>query len=284
MTNPLGIYEKALPKDLSWPDRFRAVADAGFDFMELSVDESPERLARLSWSLAERLDFCQAARQSGIRVPTMCLSGHRRFPLGSSDPAIRKESLRIMEAAIQFAADTGIRVIQLAGYDIYYGKASPESREHYVQGMQTALEMAARYQVMLSLEIMDTTFLNSISKYLLLKDRLPSPWFTVYPDLGNLSAWGNDLDHELAIGIDHIVGVHIKETRSVGPDFAGAFREIPFGEGDVDFVHCFSILNRLGYAGPFLIEMWTGKMPEPLAEIAKAKAWIEGRLRQGGFS
>jgi hexulose-6-phosphate isomerase len=284
MTNPLGIYEKALPKDLSWKDRFRAVADAGFDFMELSVDESPERLARLSWTLAERLDFSRAAVNAGIRVPTMCLSGHRKFPLGSADPAVRAESLRIMESAILFAADTGIRVIQLAGYDVYYEKASAESRERYMEGMETSLEMAARYQVMLSLEIMDTTFLNSISKYLLLKERLPSPWFSVYPDLGNLSAWGNDLDHELAIGINHIVGVHIKETRSVGPDFAGAFREIPFGEGNVDFVRSFSILNRLGYAGPFLIEMWTEKLPDPLAEIARAKIWIEERLRLGGFS
>ena len=104
MTNPLGIYEKALPKDLSWKDRFRAVADAGFDFMELSVDESPERLARLSWTLAERLDFSRAAVNAGIRVPTMCLSGHRKFPLGSADPAVRAESLRIMESAILFAA------------------------------------------------------------------------------------------------------------------------------------------------------------------------------------
>ncbi|MFZ4616985.1 MAG: L-ribulose-5-phosphate 3-epimerase [Rectinemataceae bacterium] len=284
MTNPLGIYEKALPKDLSWKDRFSAVADAGFDFMELSIDESPQRLARLSWTLAERLDFSRAARQAGIHVPTMCLSGHRKFPLGSADPAVRSESLRIMEAAILFAADTGIRVIQLAGYDVYYEKASAESRERYILGMQTALEMAARNQVMLALEIMDTTFLNSISKYLVLKERLPSPWFTVYPDLGNLSAWGNDLDRELAIGIDHIVGVHIKETRSVGPDFAGAFREIPFGEGNVDFIQSFSILSRLGYAGPFLIEMWTEKLTDPLAEIAKAKVWIEERLRLGGFS
>ena len=49
--------------------------------------------------------------------------------------------------------------------------------------MQRALEVAARHQVMLALEIMDTTFLNSITKYLALKKQLPSPWFCVYPDL-----------------------------------------------------------------------------------------------------
>lgn len=284
VTNPVGIYEKALPKSLGWEERFRAVAEAGFDFMELSIDESAERLDRLSWTLEERLDWSRSARRAGITVPSMCLSGHRKFPLGSADPAIRAESLRIMERAIDFAADTGIRVIQLAGYDVYYEPPTAESRERYLAGMERALAMAARRQVTLALEIMDTTFLNSISKFLLLKEKLPSPWFGVYPDLGNLSAWGNDVERELSLGIDHIVGIHVKETKAVAPDFPGAFRDVPFGEGDVDFVRCFSTLRRLRYEGPFLVEMWTEKAADPLAEVALARAWVLERLAQGGFA
>jgi len=284
VNNPLGIYEKALPRNLGWEDRFRLAADAGFDFVEISIDETPERLERLSWKLPERLAFGQEARLAGITVPSMCLSGHRKFPFGSADPAIRAESMRIMEAAIHFAVDTGIRVIQLAGYDVYYEPSTQESRRLYLAGMRAALELAARHQVMLALEIMDTTFLNSITKYRLLKEQLPSPWLAVYPDIGNLSAWGNDMEHELSNGIDQIVGLHIKETRSVLPGTTGTFRDVPFGDGNVDFVHSFSILKRLGYAGPFLIEMWTEKAPDPMAEIAQAKAWVCERLRQGGFA
>jgi L-ribulose-5-phosphate 3-epimerase len=114
-------------------------------------------------------------------------------------------------------ADTGIRVIQLAGYDVYYEPTTADSRRRYLDGMQRALEVAAQHQVMLALEIMDTTFLNSITKYLALKQQLPSPWFTVYPDLGNLTAWGNDVAAELTAGIHHIVGVHVKESKPVGP-------------------------------------------------------------------
>jgi hexulose-6-phosphate isomerase len=149
--------------------------------------------------------------------------------------------------------------------------------------MERALEVAARHQVMLGLEIMDTSFQNSITKYLQLKQRLPSPWFKVYPDIGNLTAWGNDMTHELTIGIDHIVGVHVKETKPVAPDFPGAFRDIPFGEGTVDFVHSFKTLHELRYAGPFLVEMWTEKATDPIGEIAKARQWVGERLKQGGF-
>ena len=49
MNNPLGIYEKALPKELSWVERFNAAKAAGFDFLEISIDETPERMARLDW-------------------------------------------------------------------------------------------------------------------------------------------------------------------------------------------------------------------------------------------
>ena len=70
-----------------------------------------------------------------------------------------------------------------------------------------------------------------------------SPWFTVYPDLGNLSARGNDVAAELALGIGSITAVHLKDTVAVGPGSAGQFRDVPFGEGCVDFAHAFSVLN-----------------------------------------
>jgi L-ribulose-5-phosphate 3-epimerase len=284
MENPIGIYEKALPKDLSWAERFAAARDCGYDFLELSVDETPERMARLDWSLAERLAFFRASRESEVPVPSMCLSGHRKIPFGSADSAIRAQAAQFMAKAIQFASDTGIRVIQLAGYDVYYEPTTRESRERYYEGMERALQVAAQHQVTLALEIMDTPFLNSISKYLVLKERLPSPWFMVYPDLGNLTAWGNDVAAELRAGIDQIVGIHVKETRPVGPGFPGAFRDIPFGEGCVDFVDCFRTLHDLRYAGPFLVEMWTEKAADPIKEIALARQWVGERLRQGGYA
>jgi L-ribulose-5-phosphate 3-epimerase len=284
MNNPVGIYEKALPKDLTWPQRFVAAREAGYDFVEMSVDETPERMARLDWSRDERLAFFKASREAGVAVPSMCLSGHRKIPFGSADAAVRAQAAEFMEKAIRFASDTGIRVIQLAGYDVYYEPTTADSRRRYLDGMQRALEVAAQHQVMLALEIMDTTFLNSITKYLALKQQLPSPWFTVYPDLGNLTAWGNDVAAELTAGIHHIVGVHVKESKPVGPGFAGAFRDIPFGEGTVDFVQCFKTLHGLGYAGPFLVEMWTEKADDPLLEIRKARQWVGEKMHAGGYA
>ena len=46
-----------------------------------------------------------------------------------------------------------------------------------------AVEQAAASQVMLAVEIMDTAFMNSISKWKKWDEMLASPWFTVYPDV-----------------------------------------------------------------------------------------------------
>ena len=279
----LGIYEKALPSGISWEKRLAIAEKLGFHHVEISVDETDERLARLDWSLEERKDFSRTVLESPLTVPTMCLSGHRRFPLGSHDPDTRLHALTIMEKAINLAVDTGIRTIQLAGYDVYYEESDADTRQWYLENMQKCLDMAAREQVMLAMEIMDHPFMSSILKFINMKQLLNSPWFTVYPDIGNLSAWGNDVLEELTLGFPQIVALHLKETVAVSTDHPGTFKEVAFGTGCVDFPGAFSKLKELGYTGPFLIEMWTENAEKPEEEIRQAKRWIFEKMEEGGL-
>lgn len=280
--HPLGIYEKALPKHLSWPERLALAKACGFDFVEMSIDETDERLARLNWSKAQRLSLVDAMLETGIAIPSMCLSAHRRFPFGSHDDELRKQAYLLMQQAIQLAKDVGIRTIQLAGYDVYYEEQDDGTVARFTEGLQWAVQQAAAAQVMLAVEIMDTPFINSISKWKVWDNCLASPWFTVYPDVGNLSAWGNDVSNELSLGIDRIAAIHLKDTYPVTEQSPGQFRDVPFGEGCVDFINVFKTLNQLNYRGAFLIEMWTEKAEEPVAEIVQARRWIEQRMQQGG--
>ena len=90
---PLGIYEKALPAGECWLERLQLAKTLGFDFVEMSVDETDDRLSRLNWSREQRLALVNAIVETGVRVPSMCLSAHRRFPLGSEDDAVRAGDL-----------------------------------------------------------------------------------------------------------------------------------------------------------------------------------------------
>lgn len=109
--HPLGIYEKALSKDLSWPERLVLAKSCGFDFVEMSVDETDERLSRLEWSTTQRASLVEAMLETGVAIPSMCLSAHRRFPFGSRDETVRQRAREIMTKAIRLARDLGIRTI-----------------------------------------------------------------------------------------------------------------------------------------------------------------------------
>lgn len=283
-THPIGIYEKALPAHLSWFERLAIAKACGFDFVEISIDESDGRLARLDWPARERRAFVDAVLDTGIRVPSMCLSAHRRFPLGSHDPAIRQQARDIMLKAIRLAQDVGVRTIQLAGYDVYYEAQDADTLAWFEEGLQWSVEQAAAAQVMLAMEIMDTEFMNSITRFIEWERRIRSPWFAVYPDVGNLSAWGNDVADELRKGCEKTVAVHLKDTLAVTAECAGQFRDVPFGRGCVDFVGVFRQLKALNYRGAFLIEMWTEKAAEPIAEIIAARCWIEERMHEAGWT
>lgn len=279
---PFGIYEKALPNAFSWEEKFIAAKEAGFDYIEISIDESDERLERLDWSQEERNNLRNLASKHDIRISSMCLSGHRRFPFGSRDIETKNNAYVIMEKAIQFALDLDIRIIQLAGYDVYYEKADIETKQRFIEGLKQSVEWASRASVMLAIEIMDTEFIGTITRAKEYIDLINSPWLKVYPDLGNLSRWTRNPSNELQLGKKHIVAIHIKDTKP------GIFKCVPFGEGTVDFVKLFNTLSDISYKGPFLIEMWADNnkeytIEEAIQEIKEARYWALDKMNQGGF-
>ncbi|WP_086350386.1 L-ribulose-5-phosphate 3-epimerase [Candidatus Enterococcus clewellii] len=280
----LGIYEKALPKGISWLERLILAKKLGFDFVEMSIDETDERLSRLEWTKEERKQVIDAIHETGIKILSICLSGHRRFPFGSKEEAVREQALKIMEQAIDLASDLGVRTIQLAGYDVYYEEKTIASRNYFIENLKKAVGMAASKEVVLSIEIMDDAFINSISKFLKIKEQIPSPYLQVYPDLGNLSAWPeNDIGYELEKGISQISAIHLKDTLAVTDAFGGKFKEVPFGDGCVDFSGCLKTLKRLDYNGPFLIEMWSETSQTPEKEIERAKSFLFPYLKEAGY-
>lgn len=249
----LGLYEKALPSDLSWEEKLLAARDAGFDFLEISIDESEEKLARLNMDDSEIMELTRLMDQVGISIETMCLSGHRKYPLGSSDPQMFLKSCEIMEKAICFAEKTGVRIIQLAGYDVFYEPSTQETRERFERSLQSAVNMAAKTGILLGFETMDTEFMNTIAKAVHVVRNVDSPYLHIYPDLGNLTnaalQYGTSLDQDFDAGEGCIIALHLKET------VPGQFRDVPFGKGHVDFQGGISKAWDLGVRR-YVTEFW----------------------------
>lgn len=249
----IGLYEKAMPKAMSWQDKLNCAKECGYDFVEISIDETDDKLARLDWSEAERMDLVKAMRETGIPIRSMCLSGHRKYPFGSSDPKVRERSMEIMEKAIALADDLGIRIIQLAGYDVYYEEGTKESEELFCENLKKATLMAASKGIVLGFETMETEFMNTTKKAMKYVDIVDNPYLGVYPDSGNLTnaalTYGTSVLDDLETGRDHIFALHLKET------VPGKFREIPFLTGHVDFESIIKKAWELGIRR-YVTEMW----------------------------
>lgn len=249
----LGLYEKSMPGDISWKHKLEAAGEAGFDFVEISIDETEDKLKRLDWTSAERMELVNTMKVVGVPVRTMCLSGHRKYPLGSHDEQIHSRGMEIMEKAIRLADDLGIRIIQLAGYDVYYEESSEISKRHFEENLKKAAAMAARAGVVLGFETMETEFMNTVEKSMKYVSQIASTYLNVYPDIGNLynaaKTYGTDVFADLNTGQGHLVAMHLKET------IPGHFREIPYGEGHVDFERSIKAAWELGIR-KYVTEFW----------------------------
>ena len=273
----LGLYEKAMPSSLSWEERLTEAKNAGFDFVEISIDETDEKLARLDWSASERLELVRTMEKIGVPIRSMCLSGHRKYPLGSPSEATRARSMEIMEKAIALADDLGIRVIQLAGYDVYYEEGTEETRRLFGENLEKAVEMASRRSVVLGFETMETEFMNTVEKSMKYVDAVNSLYLGVYPDLGNLTnaakTYGTDVCEDIRLGTGHLTSMHLKET------VPGVFREVPFGTGHVDFESGIKAAWDCGVRR-FVTEFWYTGNPEWRQDLVQASSMMRPILER----
>lgn len=247
----LGLYEKAMPGGMSFREMLLMIARCGFDRLEISVDESNARLARLEWKNVEIKELRQIIDDTGVPIKTMCLSGHRRFPMGSHDPQIRERSLDIMKKAVELSAALGVVIIQLAGYDVYYEEGDADTVAWFEENLAYSTEFAAKYGVILGFETMETAFMDTVQKSMHYVNLINSPYLGVYPDIGNLKnasvLYGSDLLADIESGRGHIFAAHLKET------VPGVYRDMNFGSGHTEYLNCIQLLWSMG------VRMFTGE-------------------------
>lgn len=272
---PVGIYEKALSVELSWDERLSQAAQAGYDFVEMSIDDSEERLSRLEWTPSTRLALRRSIENTGVPILTMGVSGHRKYPLGSASAKLRARGLEILCQAIGLASDLGVRIIQLMGYDVFYETSNPGTRSRFLEGLFQGACWASAAGIMLGLENVDVETVDSTAKALRFVREVNSPWLNVFPDMGNLAAAGYDPVEQLRLAKDYLVGIHVKDA------LPGEVRGVPFEQGIVPFGKVFRTLAELDYCGPLVVEMWShlDTTGDPLRAAAEARQLV-GRLGQ----
>ena len=266
MNNLLGIYEKALPP-LSWKESFALAKEAGYDFIELSVDI--RRLNKLDYTDRQIEEIRGCARTYGMSLETMTLSANRYFPIGDIEK--REQGMDIIRKAIVLASKLGVKLIQLAAYDVYRRPSTPESRALYEEGIREVLRFDEDYGITLAIEVLeDVEHFNTSAKLIPFIRKIGHPLLKEYADTGNLVYNGFDPISDLKDGISETAAIHIKDAIYHNE------HNIGYGEGLVDFDKAFAFLKEADYKGYLVSECWYEENYTP--DIGKINRFIRSKM------
>lgn len=207
--------------------------------------------------------------ETNVRIISLCLSGHRKYPLGTLNEKDNEKAMEMLYKACDLAQYLGIRIIQLAGYDVFYEESTEKTKKKFIENVKIAVGYAASKGVILAFETMNTDLMNTVEKARRIIDEINSPYLQIYPDIANLINFGNYIGGEtpatdLLNGEGHIVACHLKETNEKHE------RRIPFGSGNnhTAYAKHIQILKQLG-CRLFVAEFWDdGKDYEQICKHA----------------
>lgn len=266
MNNLLGIYEKALPS-LSWDEAYAAAKEAGYDFIELSIDKN--RLNKLDYTDVQIKEIKDCAQKYDMSIETMTLSANRYYPIG--DPEKRDEGINIIKRAIVLAHKLGVKLIQLTAYDVYQKASTTETKRLYAEGIKEVLEFDRDYGIILAIEVLeDVDHFNTSSKLVPFIEEIGHPLLKEYADTGNIVYNGFDPLQDLKDGIRHIEAIHVKDAIYHNE------HNIGYGEGKVDFDAIFDYLKKADYRKYLVSECWYEEDHHP--DIKMISEFIRSRM------
>ena len=249
----IGLYEKAIRSSLSWREKLICARECGYDYLEMCIDATEERIGRIHMSSKERLELLELMYETKLPIRSMSVSALTKYALGDPDEAIRGRGMDILEGSIRLAADLGIRTVMIPGYDIYFGESTLQTKHLFLENIRLAAKMAEKEGVLLGFETMENDFMNTIEKAMKYVKLVDSSYLKVYPDAGNITNAGvklqQDVCEDMLLGKGNLIALHLKETRP------GVFREVPFLTGHVDFEAIIQTAWSMGVRR-YVTELW----------------------------
>ncbi len=266
MNNLLGIYEKALP-DLTWDEKYRMAKEAGYDFIELSIDRN--RLNKLDYTDAQIEEIRNCAAEYGMTLETMTVSANRYYPIGDIEK--REEGIGIIKRAIVLAKKLGVKILQLTAYDVYEKTSTEQSRLLYEDAINQLIEFDRDYGIILAIEVLeDVKHFNTSAKLVPFIKKIDSPLLKEYADTGNLVYNGFDPTKDLKDAITETVAIHIKDA------IIHSEHHVGYGEGLVNFDEVFAFLKEVDYRGVLVSECWYEE--DYIPDIKKINQFIRSKM------
>ena len=252
MNNKLGVMQgRLLPKYQGryqafpvgcWADEFSLAQSFGLDLIEFIFDYNDAEANPLL-----RADGCakisSLSNQTGVFVETICADYFMEAPLHAEEISAVQTSIDILNRLIESANRLQIRDIVLPCVDQSSLKARA-SKDRLVDVLNSLIPTLKSAEVNICLE----TDLSP-DAFLSLLERLPSERITVNYDIGNSASLGFCVETELSTYGHRVTDIHIKDRVLRGGP-------VLLGTGAADFQQAFSMLKKIEYTGPLIMQAY----------------------------
>ena len=246
----------SFPSDMKIIDCMKIAKDAGFEGIELALNETGEM--GLNSSEEEVLKYKNAASQIGIKISSLATGLYWSYPLTSNNKDTREKAKNIVKKQLNNAAILGVDTIlvipgavgvdfipgfEVVDYDIAYNRSLEEIKElaYYAESKKVSI----------GLENVWNKFLLSPLEMRDFIDKINSPFVGAYFDVGNVIYSGYP-EHWIKILGNRIKKVHFKDYRK---DVGNLFGFVDLLSGDVNYPAVVKELQNIGYDSFVTAEM-----------------------------
>lgn len=259
-----------------------AIGVTGIQVYATHGDMAPENL-----NPEKRREFLDMVHSYGLRISALCGDLGQGFGNREKNPELIERSRRILDLAKDLDTDVVTTHIGVV----------PSDRSHPRYGvMQEACGQLARYADSLEGHFAIETGPETAATLRGFLDGLHSTGVAVNLDPANLvMVTGDDPVEAVYTLRKYIVHTHAKDGIKLldrDPEFiygvrpieeiieeGEAFREVPLGEGSVNWTGYLKALDEIGYRGFLTIEREVGA--DPAADIRKAVDFLRKQLEMG---
>ena len=229
-------------KQQSLEESFKLAKEAGFDGVELALDETGE--VSLETTEEEMKNIKATAQKYGLELYSIASALYWFYSLGSTDETERENAKSIVKKQLELASYAGCNtILVVAGALNTSNGENVDYDDCYNNSLNSLKELAPyaeKLKVSIALENVWNQFLISPVETAEFIDKIGSEYVGAYFDAGNILLYGQP-EHWIKILNKRIKKVHIKDYKKANYSFVGLL------EGDVNFPSVMASLEKIGY-------------------------------------
>ena len=238
-------------------DGIKKAAELGVDGFQIYCtggEMAPENM-----NAQARRDFKKFVADQGLVISALCGD----YGTGFLDAAKNPQAVKRTKACMELAADLGTVVLTS-----HIGRLPPDEQDPQWQAGKAAISELSRHGDKLGVAFASETGPESADHLLRFLKQVPGKSAKVNYDPANLCMFGFDPLGGVDILKDYIAHTHAKDG------MRGELKEMPLGQGQVDFPQYIARMDGIGYRGFYTIEREVGD--DPVKDIAQAVEFLRG--------